>query len=133
MREVYSGGMNLRAYMPFLLGVIVVLAVLGTPLMLATPMHHEMGCPFSMGETAMCSMSVFDHIRNWQVAFAAIFAELLIMAALALVALRQWELVALPEPQYAYVRIRSRAPDRPTLFQELFSRGILNRKVPYSF
>lgn len=119
--------------MPFLLGVIVIVAVLGMPLMLATPMiHHEMGCPFAMGETAMCSMSVFDHIRNWQIAFAAIFAELL-MAALVLVALRQWELLTMPEPQCAYVHIRSRAPDKPTLFQELFSRGILNRQEHFHF
>ncbi|OGG72747.1 hypothetical protein A3A38_03750 [Candidatus Kaiserbacteria bacterium RIFCSPLOWO2_01_FULL_53_17] len=121
--------MNLRAYTPLILGIIVIVAVLGMPLMLASPVHQEMGCPFAMGQTTICSMSIFEHVAHWRIAFAAIFAELLVVAALALIAVRQWELVALPEPGFVRIRLRSRAPARPTLFQELFSRGIVHPKV----
>ena len=103
------------------------------PLMLANPMHHEIGCPFAMGQTAICATSVLEHLQHWQIAFASIFAELLVIAALALVAVRYWELAALPEPSFARIRLRSCAPNKPTLFQELFSRGILNRREAYRF
>lgn len=121
--------MNLRAYTPLLLGIVCLVAVLGMPLMLASPMHDEVGCPFAMGQAAVCSMGILEHVAHWQVAFAAIFAELLVVAALALATLRHWEPAALPERSYARVRTRSRAPGRPTLFQELFAQGIIHSKA----
>lgn len=125
--------MDLRAYTPFLIGLVVLVAVLRMPLMLATPMHHEIGCPFAMGQAALCATSVLEHVRHWQIAFASILAQLLVIAALALITLREWQRLVLPDRSFARVRLRPRAPDRPTLFQELFSRGILNRKEPYAF
>lgn len=120
--------MNARTFTPLLLTIVVIVAVLGLPLLLASPVHHDMGCPFMSGQMAICAASVLQHIKHWQVAFAATLAELLLVAALALFALRQWELAALPERTFERIRARSRIPDRPTLLQELFSRGILNPK-----
>ena len=125
--------MNLRAYTPFLLGIVVIVAVLGMPLMLMTTMHHEMGCPFAMGQATICATSILEHLQHWQIVFASILAELLLIAAFALIVLRQWELAVMPEPGLVRIRLRSHAPDRPTLLQELFSRGILNRKESYHF
>jgi len=123
--------MNMRTRASLLLGAVVIMAVLGMPLVLAGPMHHEMGCPFSMGQEALCTTSILEHLQHWQVAFASVLAEILLIAAFALVAVWHWKLTALPERSFARMRTRSRAPDRQTLFQELFSRGILNRKEPY--
>ncbi|MSU73549.1 hypothetical protein EXS56_00210 [Candidatus Kaiserbacteria bacterium] len=128
-----SPQVSLRAYTPLLLVIIVIVALLGMPLLLASPMHHEMGCPFVSGETAFCATSILEHITHWQTAFATVLAEMLAVAALALVALYQRRVVVLPGRSFARIRIRSRTPLRPTLLQELFSRGILNRKEPLHF
>lgn len=123
--------MSLRAYVPFLLVIIVIVAVLGMPLFLASPMHHEMGCPFMSGQAAICATNILGHIQHWQTAFATILAEIFAIAALAFIALYQWRMIVLPERSFARIRIRSRTPARPTLLQELFSGGILNRKEPH--
>ena len=125
--------MSLQAYTPLLLVIIVIVALLGMPLLLASPMHHEMGCPFTSGEAIFCATNFLQHITHWQTAFAIVLGEILVIAALALVALYQWRTIVLPGRRFARIRMRSRTPMRPTLLQELFSRGILNRKESYSF
>lgn len=116
-----------------LVGIVIMMAVLGMPLMLSNPMHHEMGCPFMSGQAAFCATSLLEHIKHWQMAFGTILTELLLAAVLALIVLREWRAAGLREPSIARVRMRSREPDRPTLLQELFSQGILNRKEHYRF
>lgn len=120
--------MNIRAYISLLLIIVVVAAVLGMPLMFASPMHHEMGCPFMPGQAAMCATTLLEHLRHWQSAFAMILTELLLITAFACVALWQ-RYRAPPSRGFEKIRMRSRAPDKPTLLQELFSSGILNPKV----
>ncbi|PIR84040.1 hypothetical protein COU18_01380 [Candidatus Kaiserbacteria bacterium CG10_big_fil_rev_8_21_14_0_10_51_14] len=120
--------MNAHTYLPLLFTIVVIAAVLGMPLILSSSMHYEMGCPFMSGQTAICVSPVLEHLRHWQTAFATILAELLLIAALTLLAMRQWYLL-LPEKRFERIRTRSRAPDRPTLLQELFARGILNPKI----
>lgn len=125
--------MSLRTYAPLILVIVVIVALLGMPLMLSSPLHHEMGCPFVPGQVALCATNIFEHITHWQTAFAMILAEILAVVALVLVALYQWRLVAPPEPGFARIRMRRRVPERPTLLQELFSQGILNRKESLHF
>ena len=124
--------MNLRTHAPLLLTIVVIATVLGMPVLLASPMHHEIGCPFMSGQTAICAPTFLEHLRDWQNAFAIVLAELLLIAALTVALTRQWAPVS-PERRFERVRIRNRAPDRPTLLQELFSEGILNRKESYHF
>ncbi len=131
--QVYSENMSLQAYTPLLLVIIVIVALLGMPLFLASPMHHEMGCPFTSGQVAICATNFLEHITHWQTAFATVLGEILLIAALALVALYQWRVIVLPELNFARVRARRRTPARPTLLQELFARGILNRKESLHF
>ena len=123
--------MSIGAYTPLLLVIVLVVAVLGMPLLLASPTHHEIGCPFLSGQAALCASNVLEHVRHWQTAFAAIFAEMLSIAALTLLVALQWGGGALPERSFARIRMRARVPARPTLLQELFSQGILNRKEQY--
>lgn len=130
---VYSADMNPRAYTPLLLGLIVMAAVFGLPLMLSSPMHHEMGCPFTPAQAAICATSVLEHVKHWQVAFASIFINLLVIASLAFVAARQWNFAHEALQNSAWAKVRDHVPDRPTLLQELYADGILNRKEPYHF
>ncbi len=125
--------MSLQTYAPLLLVVVIIVALLGMPLLLASPVHHEIGCPFVSGETAFCATNFLEHITHWQTAFAVVLGEILVIAALVLAASHQWRLAALPERGFARIRVRRRTPERPTLLQELFSQGILNRKEPLHF
>lgn len=105
----------------------VLLAVFGVFL----PAHigHTMGCPLTMGETALCPTSL-SHIGHWKSAFTAILGELLLLIAIA-IALSTWFQIRIARnPRHDHYALQARVPVRPTLFQELFARGILNRKEP---
>ncbi len=121
--------MNIRVFAPFLLTGFLLVAVLGMPLVLAGPTHHEAGCPFAIGQAALCATSVFEHVKHWQIAFATILAELLIAAALLYARISQWGSRPLSGYAPARIRVQGRAPHKPTFMQELFSRGILHTKV----
>ncbi len=55
---------------------------------MATLVHHNemamVGCPFMVGETAICEMNVFDHIASWQEMSNAIFPQVSVLALLLL-------------------------------------------------
>lgn len=124
--------MNLRVYMPLVLSIVIIAAVFGMPLMLASPMHHDAGCPFMVGEMALCATNIILHVQHWQTAFAGILAEILVLCAFALFFRRAFSLILFDTGQKEKYALKN-IPKRPTLFQELFSRGILNRKESYSF
>ncbi|MBI2611064.1 hypothetical protein HYW60_03990 [Candidatus Kaiserbacteria bacterium] len=121
--------MELRAYALLALTLFVLVALFGA-FALMGPMHTEMGCPFMLGQTALCASSILEHLNHWQIAFSSILAELLVLAALALAFSRVWDLHSLPERSFERIRLRRRTPERPTLMQELFSGGILHRRAP---
>ena len=121
-------GMNFSGYIPLLLVIVVVVALLGMPLIIASPMHHEMGCPFMSEQAALCVTSILEHIKHWQTAFAAVLFEIFTLCALALF-LQRPLLGMLLAPERIRWRAHTDSPARPTLLQELFSRGILNPKV----
>jgi len=116
-----------------ILTVFVFVAVFGMPLVLSTPMHHEV-CPFmSMSDQpVICSAETLLHMKHWQSALATILAEILVLVALALAFFRK-PFSAFTDTGQVRYRARKRVPERVTLFQELFSRGILNRKEPHLF
>ncbi len=118
----------MRTFTPLLLVIVVVVAVLGMPLVLMGPMHQEMGCPWGMGQTAICATSVLAHIQHWQAVFSIILVELLAVAALTIFAFRHWQLSVLPNRSFQRIRYRNSTPNRPTLLQELFAQGILHPK-----
>jgi len=122
-----------NAYTFAFLTVFVLVAVFGMPLILSTPMHHG-GCPFmSMSDQPIiCSAETLLHMKHWQSAFATVLAEILVLVALVLLFFRK-PFSALIDTGQMRWRAQRRTPKRPTLFQELFMRGILNRKEPHLF
>ena len=105
------------------LGLIVLtMTLLGAPLMLT---YHSVdtGCPFR-AEMALCSTSVLEHWNHWQSAFVRILVATLLLIGAALISTPH-----LPPSRNRHIRLRPRVP-RPTLYQELFSQGILHRKEP---
>lgn len=93
---------------------------------------HGALCPFS-GGTSMCS-SPIAHIGHWQeVVVVTLVQVLLLAAAAAFVFAVRHDLFDPDVGRLVMLRARSRVSSRPTLMQELFSDGILNRKEPSFF
>lgn len=119
--------MNLRLYTSILLAAFVLLAVFGLYIPFLGHTGHEMGCPFGHG-TVMCAAPLM-HIEHWQSALVAVLTQIFMLGALLVFAV--WlQPYAARDPQYERYRLRVHLPKRPTLFQELFSQGIHNRKAP---
>ncbi|KND51884.1 MAG: hypothetical protein ABA06_01325 [Parcubacteria bacterium C7867-001] len=97
-------------------------------ILMAMPMDHSMGgCPFMQGEASLCSMSILDHLTNWQQTFAITLVEVLTFAIPVLAVAWLWLTVLKPERPPGY---RRRFYPAPPLLQELFSSGILHPKAP---
>lgn len=103
-------------------------AVFGLYMAALVPMQHETGCLFASGETAVCAATL-EHITHWQSAFTAVLAELLVLCAVVLIYFRRFDFFGPDGRRHARFRFQE-LPLRPTLFQELFSQGILHRKEP---
>lgn len=92
-------------------------------------------CPFMANTQALCEMNVLEHIAAWRSAFSSDFSQQNIFGFLALLFAAALCLKRTSPPPRVLSRVpaRSHEPQRPTLFQELFSQGLLNRKEPYVF
>ena len=112
-----------------LLTAFIVAAVFGLYLPMMGHAGHEVGCPFSPGGTALCGVPL-AHLEHWQGAFTAVFGEILVLlSVLVLVFFRRHDLFDPDIGTRDSYRLLQRVPVHPTLFQELFSQGILNPKV----
>lgn len=112
----------------FSLAAFLAVGVFG--MMAMTGHHHEPGCPFMPGEQAICQMDAFDHISAWQEAFTAVVPSLVILLLAVAVVFYVWRREWPPDIP-ARVRLRPKRQNQtPNLYQELFSRGILNPKIP---
>lgn len=115
--------------------VLVAYLALGSFLMMGMMDHHHMamgGCPFMPGEHAICQMDAFDHISAWQSAFVSVVPTILILSMLAAVVVLAWR-HWYPPPNLVLASVAYRERARITivpLYQQLFSRGILNPKIP---
>ena len=109
--------------------IFVFVALFGLSLLLSHSGHHA-GCPLMAAEEVMCESTIFEHVSIWQALFVSIVNTLL---TLILTVFVSWK-IETPKLEFEHVRLRciSRAP-RPTLLQELYAQGILNRKEPYCF
>lgn len=123
--------MDARVYVLPIMALFIV-AALFSAFIFMSPMHAEMGCPFTGSQPVICATNMLTHLNHWQLAFASILVELLLIVALALAYIQQWRLSFSPDPSFQRIHKRRHEPDRPTRIQELFSRGILNRKEPYN-
>ncbi len=95
--------------------------------------HHEPGCPFMQGEHTICPMNTAEHLSAWQNVFTSTqpTVSLLILSTVTLV-LVSWRKNNLP--RMFPIRLKLYSSDSPavlpSLFQVLFSDGILNPKAP---
>jgi hypothetical protein len=112
-----------------LLVAFITLAVFGLylPFSAGHASHH--GCPFSIGGTALCDVSL-SHIEHWQTALAATLVNAILLATVLFSVYVWFGVVRQTEVQYQRYRTRSKTPERPSLYRELFSDGVLNRKAP---
>lgn len=120
--------MNKRLITSLVLSAFVLLAVFGLYFPTMEHMGHE-GCPFAPGAAAMC-VAPLAHLEHWQSSFTGILAEMFVLIGAALILVLSFAFTPKIDIQFERYRLRERIPIRPTLFQELFSRGILNRKEP---
>jgi hypothetical protein len=113
-----------------LFGIFCFVSLFGLPALLSQPDHH-VGCPLHAASAAICERSTIEHFSMWQSMFVSVVHALTLLSGIAVF------VFALFDASFAEERVRIRlcARDRirPTLMQELFSRGILNRKEPYVF
>lgn len=65
---------------------------------------HEVDCPFSIGETALCA-APFEQLQHWQSAFTAVLAEILVFGVLILAFFTRPDVFR--EGGHQYVRYRS--------------------------
>lgn len=106
--------------------VILMVALLGLYFLMLHPAHHH-GCPLMVFET-MCTSTVVEHASFWNTMLASTFSSVILLLGFVFFVVRA------PLPLFAHEQVRYRLYTvfrlRPTLFQELFARGIHNRKDP---
>ena len=119
--------MRFRTFTVLILAAIMVVALFGLP-STATHMGHGAGCPLMPGEVLLCSDALREHLGHWQSTFAAIAAVLFVVGYGHLATRR--EIFKLPDRGHLGMKHIFAEVLRPTLFEELFSQGILNRNAP---
>ena len=108
-----------------MLVIVLFVALFGLTLLLSHSDHHA-GCPLMALGSEMCESTIIEHVSLWHGMLVSIIA-----VTLALVACIAWYFAG---PQLVVERVRYRRREwinRPTLLQELYSQGILNRKEFY--
>jgi hypothetical protein len=90
-------------------------------------------CPFMQGYDVICSMNALGHIKAWQHAFTSTvsnFSVLLSLLAISIIGFFTLKVHRPPDKDKFRIKVRERFKNTPTLYQLLFSRGILNPKTP---
>lgn len=81
------------------------------------------GCVYMIGEQGLCSMDMFDHLSIWQ-SFSSAYIPTLSVILFAISILLIILIFSPPPKKFYFATIY-----RPSLYQTLFSRGVLNSKV----
>lgn len=109
--------------------VILTTAVFGLYLFLLHSNHHD-GCPLMVMEQ-ICTSTTIEHLSLWKTMLASILGTFVVLISVALFVVH----IPLLPPAHESIRYKvyTQRPQKPTLLQELFSSGILNRKEPQLF
>jgi hypothetical protein len=94
--------------------------------------HHEPGCPYMLGEQAVCTMDLLDHFTIWQKTFTTVLPtifSLFLIGAVVLIAVYS-KLYKSPLELKALCYVTSVYTASLNPYQLLFSKGILNPKAP---
>ncbi len=119
--------MNLKQKLSiFILIIFIAMAVFGI-LSIPPTHHHELGCPFMIGEQSICPMGLFEHISAWQsiftVSISYIFSLIIIL----------FFIFTTHPPNLLEFTAKRWVRNNfffTFLYQELYSEGILNPKAP---
>ena len=117
-----------RISFSYLFALALLLVIVAGPAVLLTSMDAPgSDCFFMPHKEVVCDMSTLEHIEHWQSTFTSTIVKSLIALGLAIVTvLVLWKYI---RPRQSYRFAHYHAPPKPTLFQELFSRGLLNSKA----
>lgn len=87
-------------------------------------------CPFSLAEHSLCQMNTFDHIKSWQWFSRSAIPELEILLLWSMLGVAfSWCFQPSPISRLRET-LRKRKKIIISLYQELFSKGLLNPKAP---
>lgn len=117
-----------RVLTAMLFGVFVCVTLFGLPALLSHDDHH-VGCPLLMAREVMCESTIFEHFSIWQ----AMLATIVVLVSVSIAVLFATGQLADALHQRFRLRRHEFQPPRPSLMQELYSSGILNRREPYPF
>lgn len=111
---------------------LILIAVFGIFGITASHGNHDMGCAYSLGELTLCAMQIsyFNDWSSWGIAMLfSVFGFIALAAFLYGRVCSRLEVdVSCPMQR---VRPEGTDPLQPTLFQQLYSDGILNRKEAF--
>lgn len=122
--------MGYRVFTAVLFGIFLFVALLGLPVFLSHAEHGTM-CPLMGAQAALCDSTILEHFSLWQAMFVSVLGAFALMLGIAVYVVAGIDVSFVQER--IRIRLCARATRRPALLQELFSRGILNRKEPYLF
>lgn len=117
-----------------ILGIFVTFAYIALSVfslfMLAGHLSHDgmamSDCPYMVGQHSICPMDFSSHIAAWQDMVRALLPTIVLMIIIAAVFVT-WH-AKIEDSPFVFLR---RLPERQfSPFTELFSRGILNPKIP---
>ena len=95
--------------------------------------HMEMSpCPFMKGHEVICNMDALEHISAWQSTFTSILVDnylLLSLLAFSIWGLFRYKIYRPPDKNILIPIFKDTNRNLPTLYEILFSRGILNSKA----
>ena len=92
--------------------------------------HMHSDCPYMIGQQSICSMDTFDHLQAWQ-AFSTVIVPVFEILALAVLLFATAWLWYLSPPGLGLLYTKQTYGLIPApLYQQLFSKGILNPKAP---
>ncbi len=91
------------------------------------PMEH---CPFAVGEHSLCQMNSFEHLKVWHQFTTTLLPLIKILTVVViLLGLIYFSFHSPPVTKFLFYLKRERLRIF-SLYQELFSQGILNPKAP---
>jgi hypothetical protein len=124
---------RLSATKSFFIGAVVLFGYLWIALfglLPSSPVPHifsKSNCPYSVGQHSICPMDTMHHLQEWQEYSNIVIPlfKVLILALCVAAASIIWKTLS---PIFLYTKQRYKTPPI-SLYQNLFSRGILNPKL----
>ncbi len=107
------------------LAAFLFIVIVGPWLVFSSPVDIDPGCLFTHGQESFCSMTSLEHLEQWQSAFMFTLVQILSFAVCIAVVSIFFAIIQRLKPDIPFFFKRY----QPTLFQQLFSQGILNSKA----